>query len=150
MPKEKAAFKRSLFGLSGKDIYKYLDEVSRRTAQELKNKDEALEELGEMKIKLEGENRALAERVKALEEERGYISSAIVRAENEAANILDNATQEAQIRKNQLEAGVKEQVEKLEEAKAAVLALKTAARDIVREYEQKLEGLVGGQSIEQE
>jgi|GEM_PF-731896 len=95
-------FKSSFFGYSKKDVNSYIVDLIAKTDKEIMAKENELKVINENLNQISEENRSLKARVRELEQEKHYISNAIIKAEQEAAKILENAAIEAEKKKQQL------------------------------------------------
>ena len=94
--------KLSLLGYSKREINSYIADLVSKTDNEILEKNNEIKVLSDNLNELTEENRTLRARVKELELEKSYISNAIIKAEQEASKIMENATFEAERKKKEL------------------------------------------------
>lgn len=138
-------FKTGLFGFKKKPVMEYIDSLAGNYSKELGEKEQQLEKLQEENKTLRARLTETEKKLGTMENERDYIANAIIRAEQEAQNLLEAAKKDVDVRKAELERSVEEDAERARQTRQELRDLQSAALETIRQYEAKLEQLAGEQ-----
>ena len=136
-------FKTGLFGYKKQDVYDFIEKLAKDLEEQIKTKDDEVS-------RLRNENKELKERVEKLdtkldkvESDRAYIANAIIKAEEKARVIIEEAVVEAEQKKEQIEIDISRENARLEKVKQDLRQLKLNAVNAIKKYELQLIDLVG-------
>lgn len=128
-----AKLKKGTFGYNSKEVEAYIMELSVKYQSELKAKDNELEALREKTAGLEG-------KIAEYEKERLSVADALVKAQNEAKEILDEAVAEANKEKDRIQAECDEFSKRIQNAKKTLTSMRKEALKIVEDYKEAIDG----------
>jgi len=98
----KKIFGTSLFGFKKKDVLAYLDNVTNDMSIKIKEKDNEIASLKEQISTLNSDIIKLQQNGNLFEAERQNVANAIIRAEEKAAQIIEDAKKEAQASREEI------------------------------------------------
>lgn len=158
---ESVNFKRTMFGVSKKNITEYIDKVSKDIDDKLLMKDREIATLKADKEALNGKISELEVKLKEMEAEKEKISAAFVKAEAGAQKIISDAKKEAEsllaitkedienqlsemnrekeIRTAEMNVEISKQKEILNSYKTEITRLRDSIKSIVPKFDEILE-----------
>jgi hypothetical protein len=135
-------FGTSLFGFKKSDVNLYIEKILTEFDGKLKDKDNeinALKNQGkDVKIKLE----ELLQKSDQINEDRTKIAEVLIKAQEKANTIIEDARIQAVEEKNKLEGMVELEKEKLVDMKAELKALKSEVVNTLKKYEGNLSDII--------
>lgn len=135
-------FRTSFFGFKKSDVNLYIEKILTEFDGKLKDKDNeinALKNQGkEVKAKLE----ELMQKSDQLNEDRTKIAEVLIKAQEKADMIVEDARIQAVEEKNKLEGMVELEKEKLVDMKAELKALKSEVINTLKKYEGNLSEII--------
>lgn len=101
----KSIFKSKLIGYKKKDVIQYIEEMKKDYEEQLTRKQERMFQLNEENRKMRAQIAALEEKIEHYEKQEVYISKALVKAEQKAESIVEDAYEKVndEMRKIELE-----------------------------------------------
>lgn len=134
-------FGTRLFGYKKKDVYEYVEKLAKDLEEQLKIKDAELANLRNQNKFLLNQNDEMSNKLKLLETDRSAIANAIIKAEEQAKTIVEDAIKQAEVRKQELLVQTEMEANKLNEARNELKALKLNAINTIQKYESELSTL---------
>ena len=132
---------KGLFGLNRREVENYIQGIKNDYESELKRQNAEL-------LAMKSENARLNERLnellnnkKAIDEARTSISDVLIRAEQQAKTIIDDAKNKAIEEKQELDMQLEAEKEKLIDAKIELAMLKDKAKDLITKFTEDLSNL---------
>ncbi|MGE4283469.1 MAG: DivIVA domain-containing protein [Clostridia bacterium] len=135
-------FRGSLFGYKKQDVYNFIEKLAKDLEEQIKTKDDELADLRSNNQDLKKQIEELTGKLHAIEGGRTYIANAIIKAEEQAKNIIDDAIEEAEQRKNKLQGEIDEYNDELEKVKKELKDLRIEAMSRIKKYEMQLMEIV--------
>ncbi len=139
--KDKKKFSTSLFGYKKSDVYNFLESLTKDYAKQEKKNSDKITELTEENKGLKEKLDQLEQKVHDVEEGRAHIANAIIKAEQQAEDIIANAVESANLRKVQIKDDIKDEEDKVQEVKNTLHNLKLDAIKVIKEFERQINGL---------
>ena len=140
MAKEKR-FGVGLLGYNKKDVYDFIDKLAKDFEEQIRKKDEELNNLKNQNKYLIGQTEELNNKIKLVESDRTYIADAIIKAEEKAKSIVEEAICEAEDKKMELMAAIDNERINLDNVRVDLKKLMTDAVSAIRNYESQLADL---------
>lgn len=144
MPGEKR-FRTSLFGFKKSDVNSYIERILREFDNRFKEKDNEISglknQLGEIKANYE----QLVEKSSRIDSDRAKIADVLIKAQEKAEGMVENAKLEAVDEKKRLDQMIEYEKEKLVDIKHELKVLKAEAVNALRKYEVQLNGILGSE-----
>ncbi len=131
--------KKGVFGYSAKKVAEYIEQLSANFSKTLDEKDKKIAEL-------EAQAKALQSELDALKAEKESIASILISAKNQAKKIADEANIDANRIRLQAEVELENTLQKIANAKDELVALKAKTLDFINGYKDLIDGLVKGDS----
>ncbi|MDK2801194.1 MAG: hypothetical protein PWP27_1868 [Clostridiales bacterium] len=131
-------FANSLFGYKKQDVYNFIDKLAKDLEEQIKVKDDELATLRNQNKDLKSQVEELSSKLQEIENGRTYIANAIIKAEEQAKNIVEDAIREAERKKEELQEEINLEKNKLENAKQQLKELRLQAINIMRKFELQL------------
>ena len=144
MPGEKR-FGTSLFGFSKSDVNLYIEKILKEFDDKLKSKDEEIADLKEQLKDIKSKYDDLASKAYIINEDRAKIADVLIKAQEKAEIILEEARTEALEEKRKLEEKIEAEKEKLVDMRRELNTLKTEAVNVLRKFESQLSELIGNE-----
>lgn len=129
---EEKVFKSELFGLSKKEVERYINE----TRDEYEKK---LEKLTLEKNEIEKKLKEIMTREEEINEKTVLVSNALIKAEEQAKQIVNEAREKAKIERAELDVEIEKEREKLIDAKRNLEELKEKVRGMLTNFIGELE-----------
>jgi len=146
MPGEKR-FRTSLFGFGKSDVNSYIEKILREFDDKLKEKDGEISSLREQLKEVKANYEALGAKTERINDDRAKIADVLIKAQEKADKILEDARIEALEEKKKLEEVIEQEKEKLVDVKRELKLLKEEAVNTLKKYEQQLDGIVGEEDV---
>lgn len=141
-------FGTSLFGFKKADVNQYIEIILKEFDEKLKEKDEEINSLKsqgkEIKLKLED----FIQKSDQINEDRAKIAEVLIKAQEKADTILEDARLQSFDEKKKLEEMIEEEKEKLVDMKAEIKVLKSEVISTLKKYEGSLSEIIGEKSEE--
>jgi len=135
-------FRTSLFGFKKSDVNSYVEKMLEEFGHKLKEKDDEINYIKnqgkETKIKYE----ELLKKADQINEDRAKIASVLIKAQEKADGMIDDARLQAVEEKKKLEGMVEQEREKLVDIKQELKGLKTEVVTTLKKYEGQLDGII--------
>ncbi|NLY43671.1 MAG: hypothetical protein GX066_06840 [Clostridiaceae bacterium] len=143
-------FRTSLFGYKRQDVYEFIEKLSKDFEEQFKEKDDELALLRNQNQDLKKNLEELKSKLDTLESGRTHIANAIIKAEEQAKNIIEDAMREGEERKKELQRQINELKNKLKMLKNELYELRVEAINTIRRYESQLVELVEEENVDSE
>ena len=132
---------KGLFGLKRTDVENYIADLKKDYEAELKRQNQELLNMKNENAKLnERLNEFLSDR-KEIEEAKKNISDVLFKAEQQAKQILEDAKAKAIEERQEIDAQIEAEKEKLIDAKIELAMLKDKAKDIMAKFTDDITSL---------
>lgn len=132
---------KGLFGLKRTDVENYIADLKKDYEAELKRQNQELLNMKSENAKLnERLNEFLSDR-KEIEEAKKNISDVLFKAEQQAKQILEDAKAKAIEERQEIDAQIEAEKEKLIDAKIELAMLKDKAKDIMAKFTDDITSL---------
>lgn len=137
MPGEKR-FGTSLFGFKKSDVNSYIEKILREFDDKLKEKDDEIASLKNQGRELRAKYEELAKKADQINDDRAKIADVLIKAQEKAELILEDARNQAIEEKKRLEEIIEQEREKLVDIKEELKTLKAAVANILKKHETQL------------
>jgi len=141
MPGEKR-FGTSLFGFRKSDVNSYIEKMLREFDDKLKEKDDEIAALKNQSIEIKARYEELSKKADQINEDRAKIADVLIKAQEKAELILEDARNQAIEEKKKLEQMIEQEREKLVDIKEELKALKAAVAETLKKYESQLDDII--------
>ncbi len=132
---------KGFFGLKRTDVENYISDLKRDYEAELKRQNQEL-------LCMKNENAKLNERLndflndrKEIEEAKKNISDVLFKAEQQAKQIIEDAKSKAMEERQEIDAQIEAEKEKLIDAKIELAMLKDKAKDLIAKFTDDITSL---------
>lgn len=132
---------KGLFGLKRADVENYIADLKKDYEAELRRQNQEL-------LSMKSENAKLNERLneylndrKEIEEAKKNISDVLFKAEQQAKQILEDAKAKAMEERQEIDAQIEAEKEKLIDAKIELAMLKDKAKDVMAKFTEDITSL---------
>ncbi|NLC68523.1 MAG: hypothetical protein GX754_07010 [Clostridiaceae bacterium] len=142
MPGEKR-FRGALHGFNKDDVNQYIEKILQEFESRLKEKDEEILRLKNENRELRMKYEELSLKEQQLNEDRARIADVLIKAEENARLILEEAKAQAIEEKNKIEELVENEKEKLVDIKGEIRTLRNNIVDVLKKYEVQLGDILG-------
>ncbi len=132
---------KGLFGLNRKEVESYIAGIKSDYENELSVQNKQLQEMKIENIKLTEQLNKLMKEQKELEASKANISDVLLKAQEQAKQIIDDARKQSEKEKEDVEVLIEEQREKLIDAKIELAMLKDKAKEIISKFSDDLSKL---------
>lgn len=129
---------KGLFGFNKKEVEAYISSMKEDYEKELMEQTKQLQEMKVENAKLNDRINALLNERKDVEATKLNISDVLVKAERQAKQIIDDARAQADKEKQEVDALIEEQKEKLIDAKIELAMLKDKAKEVMLKFSDEL------------
>jgi len=129
---------KGLFGLNKKEVDAYIANIKDDYEKEIMDQTKQLQEMKVENAKLNDRLNALLNEKKQLEASKANISDVLLRAEEQAKQIVEDARKQAEKERQDVEVLIEEQKEKLIDAKIELAMLKDKAKEIITKFSDDL------------
>lgn len=141
MPGEKR-FGTSLFGFKKVDVNTYIEKLLREFDDKLKEKDDEIAALKNQNREFKQKYEELFKKADQINEDRERIASVLIKAQQQAQSMLQEARQEALEEKKKLEETIEIEKEKLVDIRQELKTLKSEVVNTLKKYEAQLGGII--------
>ena len=129
---------KGFFGLNRKEVETYIADLKKGYEEELSRQNEALQSMKSENLKLnERLNQFLSEK-REIEVEKQNISDVLFKAQEQAKQIVADAQSKADEERQELDALLEEEKEKLLDAKLELAMLKQKAKEVMMKFSDEL------------
>ncbi len=132
---------KGLFGFNKKEVEAYISGMKEDYEKELMEQTKQLQEMKVENAKLNDRINTLLSERKEVEATKQNISDVLVKAELQAKQIIDDARVQAEKEKQEMDALIEEQKEKLIDAKIELTMLKDKAKEVMVKFSDELSKL---------
>ncbi|MGI6777608.1 MAG: hypothetical protein ACOX7R_06160 [Acetivibrionales bacterium] len=144
MPGEKR-FRTSLFGFKKSDVNSYIEKLLREFDDKLKEKDGEITALRSQLREIKSNYEEIAAKAEQINEDRAKIADVLIKAQEKAELMLEDARIEALEEKRKLEEIIEQERERLVDIKRELKTLKTEAINTLKKYEDQLNIVIGSE-----
>jgi len=146
MPGEKR-FRTSLFGFKKSDVNSYIEKILKEFDDKLKEKDDEINTLKSQSKDVKTKYEELLKKAEEINENRAKIANVLIRAQEKAELMLEDARVQAIDEKKKLEQTIEQEKEKLVDIKEELKSLKQEAVNTLKKYESQLNLVIGNESV---
>jgi|LSQX01.2.fsa_nt_gb cell division initiation protein len=143
MPGEKRFGTSFMGGFRKADVNEYIEKILREFDDKLKEKDDEIAQLRSQGKDLKMRYDELLSNARQVAEDRAKISEVLIKAQEQAEAIMENARNEAIEEKRQLENSIEKDREKLVDIRQDIKALKSEIVSTLSKYESQLVAIAG-------
>lgn len=136
-------FGTSLFGFKKSDVNAYIEKIIREFDEKLKEKDDEISSLKNQSREFRVKFEELAKKADQINEDRAKIADVLIKAQEKAELMLEDAKLQAVEEKKKLEYMVEKEREKLVDIKGELKNLKHETISALKRYEVEINGLLG-------
>lgn len=141
MPGEKR-FGTSMFGFRKSDVNSYMEKILGEFDNRLKEKDDELASLKSQNRDVKAKYEDMLKKADQISEDRAKIGNVLIKAQEKAEQLIEDARQEALEEKKKLEEAIEAERENLVDLKREVRSLKEELRNVLKRYDDQLGDLV--------
>jgi cell division initiation protein len=141
-------FRDSLFGFNKSDVNLYIEKMLKEFDESLKEKDDEISNLKNQLKDIKAKCDELVNRSGQINEDRDKIAEVLIKAQEKAEIILEDARAQAMEEKTQLEKMIEQEKEKLVDMKKDAKALKSEIIKTLKKFEAQLEEIAEEKIIE--
>ena len=131
-------FRTSLFGFKKSDVNYYIEKILKEFDDKLKEKDDEVASLKNQMRDVRTKYDDLSKKADQINEDRAKIGDVLIKAQEKAEMILEDARLQAFEEKKKLERMVEEEKEKLVDIKQELKILKAEVVNTLKKYETQL------------
>jgi|LSQX01.2.fsa_nt_gb cell division initiation protein len=143
-------FGSSFLGYKKQDVYEFIEKLAKDLEEQIKIKDNEILKLKTHNEELKNTLDELSDKFSGIENDRSRIADAIIKAEQKANSIVEEAIKEAEDKKIQLQGEVEVEAEKVEEVKKELRTLRETAINVISNFERQLFDIAGSEEYEEE
>lgn len=136
---QNAEMKTKLFGYSKKDTMAYIDSLISEYEAKIADYNNRLQKQKKENETLIAENKEIFLRIEQLEEERQFVSQAVISAQKRAQAVIEEAEEEAKRIIAQTNADLEDTRRETETLREQIKTLKIKAVAAIRKYESQLD-----------
>jgi F0F1-type ATP synthase membrane subunit b/b' len=141
MPGEKR-FGMALFGFSKSDVNSYIEKILKEFDDKLKENDDEITALKNQNRELKAKYEELAKKADQINEDRNKIADVLIKAQEKAELIIEDARIQAMEEKIKIEQLIEEEREKLVDIKQELKILKSEVVSTLKKYESQLGDMI--------
>lgn len=134
-------FSKGIFGLNKKDVDAYISNIKKNYEEELLEQTKQLQEMKAENDKLNERLNKLLNEKKEVEMAKQNISDVLVKAELQAKQILDDAREQADKERHEIELSIEAEKEKLIDTRIELAMLKDKAKEIMLKFSDDISSL---------
>lgn len=134
-------FSKGIFGLNKKDVDTYISNIKKNYEEELLEQTKQLQEMKVENDKLNERLNKLLNEKKEVEIAKQNISDVLVKAELQAKQILDDAREQADKERHEIELSIEAEKEKLIDTRIELAMLKDKAKEIMLKFSDDISSL---------
>jgi hypothetical protein len=131
-------FRTSMFGFEKSDVNSYIEKILKEFDDKLKNKDDEISSLKNLNRDIKQKYEDLCKKAEQINEDRIKIASVLLKAQEKAEVMLEEARADALEEKKKLDAILESEKEKLVDTKQELRNLRNAVLDTLRKFESQL------------
>ena len=132
---------KGLFGLNKKEVDAYIANIKDDYEKEIMDQTKQLQEMKVENAKLNDKLNTLLNEKKQMEASKANISDVLLKAEEQAKQIIEDARKQAEKERQDVEVLIEEEKEKLIDAKIELAMLKDKAKEIITKFSDDLSKL---------
>ncbi len=136
-------FGTSFFGFTKPDVNSYIEKMLKEFDERLKQKDDEIANLKNQNRELRIKYEDLERKSNQLNEDRSKIADAIIKAQEKAETILEEARQQAMEEKKKLESSIEEEKEKLVDIKRELKGLRNEVISRLKKFDSQIGEVTG-------
>ena len=129
---------KGLFGLNRKDVELYIAGIKSDYEAELKKQNTELLAMKAENAKLNERLNEMVNNKKSIEEAKANISEVLIKAEQQAKAIIEDAKNQAIEERQEIDTMIETEKEKLIDAKIELAMLKDKAKDLITKFTEDL------------
>jgi chromosome segregation ATPase len=142
-------FRTSMFGFKKSDVNSYIEKMLREFDDRLKEKDDEIAVLKSQNKEIKMKYDDIAQKADQINEDRAKIADVLIKAQEKAELMLEEARVQAIEEKKRLEQMIEEEREKLVDIKAELKTLKSEVVATLKKYEGQLNVMIDNELIEE-
>lgn len=135
-------FGTSLFGFKKFDVNQYIETILREFDEKLKEKDEEINNLKNQGREIKSKLEDFIHKTDQINEDRAKIADVLIKAQEKADLIVEDAKIQAIDEKKKLESMIEQEKEKLVDMKTEIKVLKTEVISTLKKYENQLSDFI--------
>ena len=148
MPGEKR-FGTSLFGFQKSDVNSYIEKMLREFEDKLKEKDDEILSLKAQGREVRSKYDEFTRRVDQISEDRTRIADVLIKAQEQAAAMVEEARNDAFEERKKIEQLIEEEKEQLVDYKQQLKALKSEVVETLKKFDAQLNEIIGDEPVEE-
>ena len=125
---------KGLFGLNRKDVENYIADMKKDYENELRRQNQELLSMKSENAKLNDRLNELLSQKREIEDAKRNISDVLFKAEQQAKQIVEDAKTKAMEERQEIDALIETEKEKLIDAKIELAMLKDKAKDLIAKF----------------
>ena len=125
---------KGIFGLNRKDVETYIASIKDDYEKELMDQSKKLQEMKNENARLNERINALMKEKTEIEQSKAQISDVLIKAQEQAKQIVEDARKQAEKERQDVELLVEEQRERLINAKIDLAMLKDDAKKVIEKF----------------
>lgn len=141
-------FRTGLFGYNKKDVYEFIEKLAKDMEEQVKEKDGTINNLKSQSEQYKDSIDEVNSKYIKLDKDREFIADAIIRAEEQAKRIIDDAIAQAKREKDAIIGEISIEKEKLRRVKQDLKDLKLYAVSAVKKYEYEIDNVIGEEVVD--
>jgi cell division initiation protein len=144
MAGEKRFRTKFMGGFKKSDVNVYIEKMLAEFDEKMEKKDLEIASLTNELRRERIKNEEILKKADEINEDRNKIANVLIRAQEKAELIMEEAREQAVEEKKNLDAMVEQEKEKLVDAKAELRALKGNVIETLKKFDEELENLIEG------
>lgn len=141
MPGERR-FRGAMFGFKKSDVNLYIEKLLKEFDDKLKEKDDEIASLKNQNREIRIKYEEIARKADQINEDRAKIADVLIKAQEKAQLMLEDAKSKALEEKKKLEEMIEQERERLVDIKAELKTLKAEVVNTLRRYEGQLSQII--------
>lgn len=142
MPGEKR-FRTTFYGFNKDDVNTYIEKILQEFEHNLKEKEEDIARLKNENSELRAKYNEIAKKANQINEDRARIADVLIKAEEKAQLVIEEAKLRAIEEKNKIEEIIEKEKEKLVDIKQEMRILKRDIITTLKKYDSQLGVIIG-------
>jgi phage shock protein A len=142
MPGEKRFRTSFMGGFKKADVNSYIEKILREFDDKLKEKDDEIVSLKNQSKDIRAKYEELARKADQINDDRSKIAEVLIKAQEKAEGMLEDARMEALEEKRKLEGVIEQEKEKLVDIRQEMKTLKNEVVNTLKKYETQLGSFV--------
>jgi cell division initiation protein len=136
-------FRRSFMGgFKKRDVNAYIEKMLKEFDDKLKEKDDEIASIKSQNKDFKAKYEDLFKRADHINEDRAKIADVLIKAQEKAQMMLEDAKQEALDEKKELEGVIEQEKEKLVDIKKELKRIKSEVITVLKKYENQLGSII--------